>query len=140
LILYIFEKYESATLCGLNIMEFGDLNTCSNQIHLSLSLRSNAATLSSSLDFYKTKRLKGVKSVADNTTRSLSVMLGGDRSLLVGATTKHTAHSTYTETLTEVHTAGNGSGADIVPVRVKGGKLLEASGLGEIHISGELDL
>jgi hypothetical protein len=92
------------------------------------------------LNLNKTKRLKGVKSVTDNTSRSLGVMLRSDRSLFVGATTKHAAHGTYSKTLTEIDTAGDGSSSDIVPVRVKRGKLLEASGLGEIHISGELDL
>jgi hypothetical protein len=81
-----------------------------------------------------------MESVADDTSRGLGVMLRGNRSLLVGASTKHAAHGTYTKSLAEIDAAGNGGSADVVPVIIKGRKLLEACGLGEIHISGELDL
>jgi len=75
---------------------------------------------------------------SDDTGVGLSEVLGADAAL-VGAAVP-LAELTYAESRAEVDLAGDGGGADVVPVLTVGGELLVAGGLDEVGPDGELEL
>jgi hypothetical protein len=120
-------------------VELLHLNSGSDKIHLTLSFWGDAASLSSWNLLYNTELLKSVKSMADDTSSGLGVMLSAGGVLSV-ASSESTAESSYSNSVSSVHSAGYCGSLDIIPVLILWAKLLEASSLAEINISWKLNL
>ncbi len=122
-----------------NVMEFLYLNSCCHEIHLTLSFWCDATTLSSWDLLYDAKILESVKSMADDSSSSLCVMLsaGGVFSI---ASSKGTTEGSNSNSMSSIHSAGYGSSLYKIPVLILWTELLEASSFAKVNISRKLNL
>lgn len=122
-----------------NVVEFLHLNSCCHEIHLTLSFWCNATTLSSWDLLYDAKVLKSVKSMADDSSSSLGVMLGAGRVLSI-TSSKGTTEGSNSNSMSSIHSAGYSSSLYKIPVLILWTKLLEASSFAKVNISRKLNL
>lgn len=117
-----------------------DGDAAGDQVHVLLPGGGDAAAaLGAVVLLHEADRLELLHDVADEAPARLLEVLGLDAAGLVAAA-ELDAQLADAEALADVDLAGDGRGADVVPVAVEGRQLLEARRLDDVDPVGDLEL